>query len=47
MTEVSLAGRASSSTGPSSLELLTKKVEGGCTGAMGWRRRAGSDEDEV
>lgn len=30
MTEVSLAGRASFSLGPSSLELLTKKLEGGC-----------------
>lgn len=35
MTEVSLAGRASSSTGPRSLELLTRKVEGGGTGGSG------------
>lgn len=47
MTEVSLAGRASSSTGPSSLELLTKEVEEGWTGAMGWRYRSGSNDVEV
>lgn len=44
MTEVSLAGRASFSFGPSSLELLTKKLEGGLPRAMGWGCRWGSNE---
>lgn len=44
MTEVSLAGRASFSFGPSSLELLTKKLEGGLPRAMGWGCRSGSNE---
>lgn len=46
MTEVSLAGRTSFSFGPSSLELLTKKLEGGLPRAMRWGGcgRSGSNE---
>lgn len=41
MTEVSLAARANSSTGPSSLELLTTEVK---DGLRGWGWKLGSSE---